>query len=200
VYKQRSEFDETRIEVLHALMAANPLGAVVSFADVLTADHIPFEIGAPTEAAPFGVLRAHVARANPMWTLAGREVLTIFQGASGYISPELYEDKPIHGKVVPTWNYAVVHAHGELRAIEDPAWVFALLERLTDAHEAGRTMPWSIHDAPRDFIDKIMTFIVGIEIPIARIQGKWKMSQNRSASEQVAIAADVPALAGFMRA
>lgn len=200
MYKQRSEFDETRIEVLQALMAANPLGAVVSFADVLAADHIPFEIGAPTEEAPLGVLRAHVARANPMWRLAGREVLTIFQGASGYISPELYEDKPIHGKVVPTWNYAVVHAHGELRTIEDPAWVFALLDRLSNAHESNRAMPWSIHDAPRDFIDKIMTFIVGIEIPIARIQGKWKMSQNHSARDRAAIAADVPALAGLMRA
>ena len=200
MYKQLSEFEETRIEVLQALMAANPLGAVVSWADVLTADHIPFEIGAPTDEAPFGVLRAHVARANPMWRLAGREVLTIFQGPSGYVSPELYEEKPIHGKVVPTWNYAVVHAHGVPRAIEDPAWIFALLDRLTDVHEANRPMPWSIHDAPRAFIDKIMAAIVGIEIPIARIQGKWKMSQNQSARTRAAIAADMPALAGFMRA
>lgn len=200
MYKQLSDFEETRIEVLHALMAANPLGAVVTFADALSADHIPFEIGAPTEQAPFGVLRAHVARANPMWRLAGREVLTIFQGASGYVSPSLYEKKPVHGKVVPTWNYAVVHAHGVLRAVDDPEWVFALLDRLTGIHESARSMPWSIHDAPRGFIDKLMAAIVGIEIPIARIQGKWKMSQNQSAADRAAIAADVPAIAGFISA
>ncbi len=200
MYKQLTDFEETRIDVLHALMAAHPLAAVVTFADGLSADHIPFEIGAPTEQAPFGVLRAHVARANPMWRLAGREVMTIFQGASGYVSPELYEDKAIHGKVVPTWNYAVVHAHGVLRAVEDPAWVFGVLERLTDRHESGRAMPWTIHDAPRDFIDKIMAAVVGIEIALVRIQGKWKMSQNRTASERVAIAADVPAIAGFINA
>src|SRR5690349_14922720 len=113
-----NEFDETRIEVLQALMAAHPLGAVVTFDGGLAADHIPFEIGAPTDAAPYGVLRAHIARANPLWRQSGRDALVIFQGASGYVSPSLYEAKATTGKVVPTWDYAVVHANGVLRAID----------------------------------------------------------------------------------
>lgn len=185
-----SSFAETRIDVLHALIAAHPLATLVSHgAGGLCADHIPCEIVAPSAEAPFGTLRAHVARANPLWRQEG-EVLTVFQGASGYVSPSLYEEKPVSGKVVPTWNYAVVHAHGRLRAIEDPAWIMALLERLTASHEAPRAMPWSVHDAPRAFTEGLLKAIVGIEIPIARLEGKWKMSQNRSALDQRTIAAD----------
>jgi transcriptional regulator len=184
-----SNFDEARLDVLHALISDHPLGTLVTTAPGgLCADHIPFEIGAPTPEAPFGVLRAHVARANPLWQLAGMPVLAVFQGPSGYVSPAFYEEKAISGKVVPTWDYAVVHAHGTLRAIEDPAWLLALLERLTTTHEATRARPWAVRDAPPEYVDKLLRAIVGIEIPIARVQGKWKLSQNRSLQDQHNIA------------
>lgn len=191
-------FDETRPELLQGLIAQHPLGTVVTHgAEGLGACHIPFELCEATADAPFGVLRAHVARANPLWRKAG-DALVVFQGPSAYISPDLYEDKPLTGKVVPTWNYMAVHAHGTLRAIEDPVWILALLERLTDRHEARRAAPWAVHDAPRDFIDKLLNAIVGIEIPVQRMQGTWKMSQNRSARDQAVIAADtgLPGMAG----
>jgi transcriptional regulator len=185
-----NHFDETRPEMLRGLITQHPLGAVVvNGAEGLVASHIPFELAPPTSDAPFGVLRAHVARANPLWRHDG-EAMVIFQGPSAYVSPSLYEEKPINGKVVPTWNYAVVHTHGTLRAIEDPAWILALLGRLTDAHEAGRTMPWKVEDAPREWLEKIMRAIVGIEIPLQRMQGTWKLSQNRSLTDQRMIAAD----------
>ena len=180
-------FEEKRIEVLHGLIAQHPLGTLVTHGPGgLGADHIPFEIGAATLDAPFGVLRAHVARANPLCQHAG-EAMVVFQGASAYVSPSLYEEKPVSGKVVPTWNYAVVHAHGTLRAIDDPAWVLGLLERLTATHETGRAASWSVHDAPRDFIDQLLQAIVGIEMPVTRMEGKWKLSQNRSATDRARI-------------
>jgi len=184
-----SPFEETRLDVLHALISRHPLATLVTHgAAGLSADHIPFEIAAATPDAPFGILRAHVARANPLWRQSGN-VLAVFQGEDGYISPSLYEDKPLTGKVVPTWNYAVVHAHGPMRAIEDPAWILALLERLTAQHEAPLAVPWVIADAPPAFIDKLLTVLVGIEIPVTRMEGKWKMSQNRSANDQRTIGA-----------
>jgi transcriptional regulator len=182
-------FNETRLDILHGLIAQHPLGTLVTQgADGLSADHIPFEIAPASADAPFGVLRAHVARANPLWRQTG-DALVVFQGPSGYISPSLYEDKPLTGKVVPTWNYAVVHAHGALRAVEDPQWILALLERLTAQHEALSSAPWSVADAPPEFIDKLLGAIVGIEIPLRRLDGKWKMSQNRSAHDRRTIAA-----------
>lgn len=185
-----SHFDETRPALLQGLIAQHPLGAVVvNGADGLAADHVPFELGPATADAPFGVLRAHVARANPLWRHDG-EALVIFQGPSAYVSPSLYEEKPISGKVVPTWNYALVHAHGKLRAIEDPVWLLALLGRLTDTHESKRALPWKVDDAPRDWVERIMQAIVGIEIPVQRMQGKWKLSQNRSQQDQQMVAAD----------
>ena len=192
-----SDFDETRLPVLHDLVRQYPLGALVTNGAGLSADHLPFEITLEG-GTPFGVLRAHVGRANPLWQRNGEEVLALFQGPSAYISPSLYEEKAQHGKVVPTWDYAVVHAHGTLRAVDDPQWMFALLERLSARHEGARAMPWSIHDAPRGFIDKLVGALVGIEIPIARIQGKWKMSQNRSAVDQATIRAQVPQIASMM--
>lgn len=183
-------FDETRPELLQGLIAQYPLGAVVvNGADGLVADHIPFELAPATPQAPYGMLRAHVARANPLWRHEG-DTMVVFQGPSKYVSPSLYEEKPVSGKVVPTWNYAVVHAHGTLRAIEDPAWLLALLGRMTDAHEGGRAMPWAVQDAPREWLEKIMQAIVGIEIPVQRMQGKFKLSQNRSQSDQRRIAED----------
>ncbi len=185
-----SAFKEQRLDVLHDLMHTHPLGTIITTETAgLCANHIPFEIVAPSEAAPFGILRAHVARANPLWRHVG-QTLVVFQGPSAYITPSLYKEKPVTGKVVPTWNYSAVHAHGALRAIEDPAWIFALLERLTVRHESTRAQPWSIHDAPRDFIDRIAQAIVGIEIPISRLEGTFKLGQNRSEGDQHRIAAD----------
>ena len=183
-------FAETRVDVMHRLIASYPLGALVMHGpNGLDADHIPFEISAPGADAPFGVLRAHVARANPLWRRGGEPVLALFEGPQAYVSPALYEQKHIDGKVVPTWNYALVHAHGRLRAIEDPAWLYALLQRLTQRHEAPRAEPWSIADAPREYIDALLKAVVGIEIVIERLEGKWKASQNRTAGDQARVRA-----------
>jgi transcriptional regulator len=192
-----NRFEETRLDVLHTLITRHPLATLVTHgADGLAADHIPFEIGAPTEAAPFGVLRAHVARANPLWRLSGTDVLAIFQGPSAYISPSLFAEKAISGKVVPTWNYATVHASGTLTAIEDRAWLLALVNRLTDHYEVPRAEPWAVSDAPRPYIETMLNAIVGIEIPITRLQGKWKINQDDPTADRVQIAARLGAEPG----
>lgn len=183
---------ETRLDVLHALIASHPLGTLVTHgAAGLAADHIPFEIGPATATAPFGVLRAHVARANPLWRLQGTEVLVVFQGPHAYISPALFDEKTISGKVVPTWDYAVAHAHGVLTAVEDKAWLLALLNRLTDHHESPRPAPWAVADAPDTYIDALARAIVGIEIPITRIEGKWKINQTNPLTDQHRMATDL---------
>ena len=184
-------FDEARLEVLHHLIHSHPLATLITQDGAsLCADHIPFELAAPSVDAPFGVLRGHVARANPLWRRAqAGDVLAVFQGPQAYISPAWYEEKGISGKVVPTFNYAVVHAHGPLRIIDDARQLLALLERLTKRHEAARSTPWQVSDAPPAYIEQMMTAIVGIEIPIARLEGKWKISQNRSDADQSRIAA-----------
>jgi transcriptional regulator len=192
-----AQFEETRIEVLHQLVEQHPLGALVMQGEHgLDADHMPFEIGAPTPQAPFGVLRAHVARANPLWRNDGAQALVLFQGPSAYVSPSHYEQKAISGKVVPTWNYAVVHAHGSLRTVDDPQWLLGLLERLTSRHESQQSAPWKIADAPRDYIDGLLKAIVGIEIPLDRLHGKWKTSQNRPPGDRERVAAALAAQEG----
>nr|WP_314607144.1 FMN-binding negative transcriptional regulator [uncultured Janthinobacterium sp.] len=184
-----ASFREERLDVLHGLMAAHPLGALVLHgADGLCADHLPFEIAAPTSDAPFGTLRAHVARANPLWRAAGAGCMVIFQGPHAYITPAWYAEKQRSGKEVPTFNYAVVHAHGPLRAIDDRAWLLGLVTRLTARHEADQAAPWQVSDAPADYIDKMLKAIVGIEIPLTRITGKWKLGQNRSMQDQATMA------------
>lgn len=185
-----AHFEETRLEVLHQLVGLHPFGALVlDGPGGLDADHLPFEIAAPTPDAPLGVLRAHVARANPLWRRDGAAALALFQGPSAYVSPAFYAQKAISGKVVPTWNYAVVHAHGRLRAVEDPAWLLGLLGRLTDRHEAARPAPWKVDDAPRDYVEGLLRAIVGIEIVIERLEGKWKASQNRPDDDRARIIA-----------
>jgi len=173
-------FNEQRVEVMHDLMRAHPLAAIVtSIGGKLTANHIPMRI-APAP-APFGTLRAHVARSNPLWQAIaqGADALAIFQGPDLYISPSHYATKRETAKVVPTWNYAVVHAHGTLRAIDDPAWLREFLESLTDEHESKRTEPWKVSDAPAEFVGMQLKAVVGIELAITQLAGKWKVSQNR---------------------
>lgn len=178
-------FEETRVETLHALIRAHPLGALVTLAPGgLDANHLPFEVD--PDPAPFGTLRGHVARANPVWREFTREVeaLVLFQGPETYISPSWYPSKQETARVVPTWNYVVVHAHGPLRIVDDRAWLRAFVERLTNRHEAGRRDPWKVTDAPADYVDRQVEAIVGLEIPIARLAGKWKVSQNRPARDR----------------
>lgn len=180
-----SHFEESRPEVMHELMRRHPLATLVTLGgDGLNANHIPFEID--PRPAPFGTLRAHVARSNPVWREQANEVesLVVFQGAHAYISPSWYATKQEDPRVVPTYNYMAVHAYGRLRVVEDPAWLRELLERLTDANEAnahgaGSTGLWHVSDAPGSYIEKMMTAIVGIEIPLSRLVGKWKVSQNQ---------------------
>jgi transcriptional regulator len=171
------------------LMTEHPLGALVrTGADGLQADHIPFELVPPSAEAPSGLLRAHVGRANPVWQAEDAQVLVLFQGASGYVSPLLYDVEAAGGRVVPTWNYTVVHAHGRLRAIDDPAWILAQMTRLTRRHEDAQA-GWKVEDAPPEFIDRIVRTTVGIEIAIDRLEAKFKMSQNRTPEDRARVLA-----------
>ena len=181
-------FEETRDAVMHALVHAHPLGLLVTRdGEELQADSLPFMLDAGR--GPRGTLVAHVARANPLWRHAnGQRVLAAFQGPQAYVSPSAYASKAEHGKVVPTWNYVMVQARGTLRAIEDPVWLHAFVTRLTERHEAGLATPWAVGDAPADYIEKMLGAIVGIEIPIESLAGKWKVSQNRSAADREGVA------------
>lgn len=180
-------FEETRGEVMAALMRAHPFATLVTLsADAacgFAATHIPLEYD-PLP-APFGTLRGHVARANPLWRDAGAShALAIFQGPHSYISPDWYPSKLESGKAVPTWNYAIVHAHGPLNFFDEAQRLRDLVETLTNRHEHGRPHPWQVSDAPADYIEKMLKAIVGIEMPVARLVGKWKVSQNRSIEDR----------------
>jgi transcriptional regulator len=183
--------EETNPAVLQALIQAHPLGAWVTQAagGELLANHIPFLLDA--ERGEHGTLVGHVARANPVWQSfsASVESIVIFQGAEAYITPSWYPSKHEHGKAVPTWNYAVVHAHGLPRVVDDRDWLLEQLGRLTDAHEAGQALPWKVSDAPRDYVDRLLDVIVGIEIPIRKLVGKWKVSQNRPEPDKLGVVA-----------
>ena len=180
-----SQFAETRAEILHALMARHPLATLITAgSEGLLADHLPMMFS--SQAAGPGLLTGHVARANPVWRdhRSDQEVLAIFQGPEAYITPSYYPEKAASGKVVPTWDYAVVHARGTLRFIHDRDWLHGLVTRLTQAHEAPRAIPWQVGDAPPDYIDKMLTAIVGFELSIRSLTGKWKISQNRAVADQ----------------
>lgn len=185
-----SHFEENRIGVLHALMEDNPLGVLVHpGASGLDAEHLPFELD--RSSGEWGCLRAHVARANPVWKEAdGREVLVIFRGGDAYVSPSWYPSKHETHRQVPTWNYRVVHAHGRLRVVDEDRFVRGLVARLTRRHESGLQEPWRMGDAPADYIDGMLRSIVGIEVAIDRLVGKFKLSQNREPRDRLA-AADV---------
>ena len=184
-----SHFAETRVDVMHAAIRAQPLGLLITLADAgLQANPIPFLVDAgPT---PWGTLRGHVARANPLWREARADVeaLVVFHGPQAYISPALYPTKAATGKVVPTWNYVTVQARGRLRAMDDAKWVRGIVERLTMTHEAARAVPWAVSDAPDDYIGTMLRAIVGIEIELTALQGKWKVSQNRNEADRQGVA------------
>jgi transcriptional regulator len=181
-------FVQPRIETMHALMRARPLATLVTLTSgVLNANHIPLHL--VNEPVPFGTLHGHVARANPLWRDFAKdiEVLAIFHGPDSYITPSWYATKQETGKVVPTWNYAVVHAYGTLSIIDDAAWLRDRLEALTAHNEATFSKPWSVSDAPHDYTEKLITAIVGIEIVITKLSGKWKASQNQTARNQAGV-------------
>lgn len=181
-------FEETRPQVLHSLMRQYPLATVVTQGqDELNANHIPLLFDATN--ANLGALQGHVARANPILSdlTQAQEVLVIFQGPDAYVSPSWYEEKALSGKVVPTWNYLAVHAYGTISTHDDAGWLRQHLESLTSEHERGSLTPWQIGDAPSEYITRMLCGIVGIEIAISRIVGKWKLSQNKTATDQRAI-------------
>ncbi len=169
--------------------AGAPLGALITCGEGgLDANHLPFEFDGAQGA--HGVLRAHVARNNPLWQEVkdGDEVLVIFRAADGYISPSWYPGKQVHHKQVPTWNYAVVHAHGRIRVRDDARFVRRLLATLTRTHEAGESTPWKMADAPRDYLETMLQAVVGIEIEIERLVGKFKLGQNKEAADRLGAA------------
>jgi transcriptional regulator len=178
-------FEQNDPAELARLMREYPFATLVTTAadGALTADHLPLEF---IEAdGPHGRLRGHVARANPLWRhAAGKPVLVVFNGPQAYVSPSWYPSKQETHKVVPTWNYAVVQAQGVLQAVEDAPWLHALVSGLTAHHEAARPAPWAVSDAPDDYVQQMLRAIVGIEIPVEQIVGKWKLSQNRSAADK----------------
>jgi transcriptional regulator len=163
---------QTDPQAMRALIAAHALGMLVTLDDGLPdADHLPFDF---VDQGPHGLLRAHVARANPVWRRAGQQVLAVFRGPAGYAPPDPVEKIERAGRVVPSWDYQVVHVHGRLRAIEDPAWLLDLVRRQSERHESTQAVPWSVDDAPPAYIDGMLRAIVGIEIAIDRIDAKWK--------------------------
>lgn len=173
-------------ETVFALMEAHPLGAwVCQTTGGLVANHVPFLLD--RSRGEFGTLVGHVARANPIWRelgTAGPSVV-MFQGPQAYISPGWYPGKTTHGKVVPTWNYTVVHAHGAARAVDDRDWLLDMLNRLTNTHETGRPAPWRVGDAPADYIDRMLRAIVGVELRIERLEGKLKASQDEDLPDRM---------------
>jgi transcriptional regulator len=177
--------EEKRITVMQALMISHPLATLVTLgAAGLFASHVPMVL--EEDGSEFGLLKCHISRANTQWRdfVPTVDALAIFAGHQHYITPNWYPGTKTHGKEVPTWNYVVVHAYGPLRVIEDADWLLKNVEKLTDIHEAGSPVPWKVSDAPADFIKTQLRGIVGLELTIKRLEGKWKVSQNRNAEER----------------
>lgn len=186
---QPPAFREDRLDVQQALIRAHPLGTLVTLGSgELTANLIPFLLD--ESRGELGILQGHLARGNEQWRHfdSAVEALVIFQGAESYITPSWYATKRKTGKVVPTWNYAVVQVFGPLTVIEDRDWLAGQVAALTSRHESARTEPWAISDAPAAFVEAQLKGIVGIEIPITRIEGKWKVSQNRPEDDRQGVA------------
>jgi transcriptional regulator len=179
--------DHFRVDALpqmHALMRERPFATLVSMGSAgLNATHLPTVV---KDEGPAGVVECHLARANPHWKeLAdGNEALMIFHGPEGYITPNWYPSKIEHQKVVPTWNYAVVHAYGRPEVMQDKDWLRCHVAELTEKQEMSQTRPWAITDAPESFVEMMLRGIVGFRIAITRLEGKWKMSQNRDRADR----------------
>jgi transcriptional regulator len=179
-----AHFNEDRVHVLHELIRSSGLATLVSMtADGLIASHAPLMLD--PDPAPYGTLIGHLAKANPHARAAdaGVQTLVIIQGPDGYITPSYYAAKREHGKVVPTWNYTAVHAYGTLEVFDDPGRLLGVVTRLTERNEIPRAQPWAVSDAPDDFVQGMLRGIVGIALPIVRLEGKVKMSQNRPAAD-----------------
>lgn len=188
-------FAETRVEVLHAFIRQHPLAALITHdSGGLEATHAPMIFDPHPE--PHGSLRCHLARANPQWrTLeSSPSVLAIFRGAQHYITPSWYVTKKQHGKVVPTWNYVAVHVWGRARLFQEQTALLRHLKELTDRNESAFAQPWSVDDAPKEYIEALSTAIVGVEISIERIEGKWKASQNRPPADRKGVIEGLEAL------
>jgi transcriptional regulator len=185
---QPTHFKEDRLDVQHALIRAHPLGLLISNdADGIIANPIPFLLD--VEASQFGTLQCHVARANAQWrSINDQNVLIVFQGVDTYVTPSWYQTKRETGKVVPTWNYAMVQARGTAKLIDDGAWLAQQIAALTNQHEGNRAAPWAVTDAPDSYIASQIRGIVGIEITITAIEGKWKVSQNRTEADRRGVA------------
>jgi transcriptional regulator len=216
-----AHFNTSDLPQLHALMRAHPLGVLLTHsADGLDANHVPFDLLLPAAANPattasaaparvadqaqanpvsapeLGTLQAHVARANPLWRgvqsgAIGAQVLVVFRAEQGYVSPNGYPSKHVHHQQVPTWNYRVVHAHGEIRVREDRKFLLGVVGRLTRTHEAVEPQPWTLAQAPRDYLDALLGQIVGLEIAITRLEGKFKLSQNKDEADRLGAAEHV---------
>ncbi|HZP77620.1 MAG TPA: FMN-binding negative transcriptional regulator [Pseudolabrys sp.] len=185
---QPAHFREDKLEVQHALIRAHPLGLLVTNGKSgLTANLLPFVLDATT--SPHGTLKCHLARANPQWQEfdPAQEALVVFQGVERYITPSWYVTKRETGKVVPTWNYAVVQAYGRITVRDDHDWLAQQIRELTMSQEQQRAQPWAVEDAPSPFVDAQIRAIVGLEIPLARIEGKWKVSQNRPERDRATV-------------
>lgn len=180
-------FREDRLEAQHGLIRAHPLGLLITHGSTgLLASPLPFLLDAT--ASPLGTLRGHLARANPHWRdLGDGDALVVFRGVNAYVTPSWYATKRESGKVVPTWNYAMVQVRGRPRAIEDREWLARHVSDLTDRHEADRPRPWAVTDAPEPFVAGQLKGIVGVEVEIAAIEGKWKASQNRPEADRAGV-------------
>lgn len=181
-------FQQPDVGAMHQLMDAHPLASFITYAaGGLNANHLP--LLRRDASAPFGLLEGHISRSNPLLEdlAEGGEALALFHGPDAYISPSWYPTKRENGKAVPTWNYAVVHAYGTVRVIEEAGWLRDHLERLTDRHEAAFPEPWAVGDAPAAFTERLLGHIVGIEMSITRLEGKWKMSQNQPAPNRAGV-------------
>ena len=184
-----AQFEEKRIEVLHELIRTHPLAALVTLGPQgLDANHVPMLLD--PEPAPYGTLRFHLSRANPQWKDFSNEAgaLAIFSGPEHYITPLWYESTREHGRAVPTWNFVMVHAHGHLALFEGEA-LRRHVEELTERHESGFEPPWRVSDAPAGFIDGMLKGIIGVEMTIERLEGKWKVSQNRTDDDRAGVIA-----------
>jgi transcriptional regulator len=178
------QFREDDVPALHAAIRQIAFGTLVTLGpDGMIASHVPMLVD--PEPAPYGTLLGHVARANPQWRNPVQDVdaLAIFVGPNGYVTPSWYPTKRETGKVVPTWNYVAIHAYGPARWFDDADQLLALVTRLTESQEAPRAAPWAVSDAPPEFVNAMLKAIVGFALPIARLEGKWKMSQNRNAAD-----------------